>query len=212
MTESKAGTRSKTKEEFRIKVLETARRLFLQKGVDRTSMADLGRVLGVSKPTVYEAFRSKQLLMDAVFEAVAHDVEMDWLMKAAAAPPRFETFLDQTSDGYKRILESPRSVEAFSLLIREGGQQASLTDTFMKKLTIPATQAGRTVIKAAIQSGECAPLDVGLVQKMVDAPLMHVLVDRTLFGKNGMTDGLAHSYIDHSFGALKTLLCGMRVN
>lgn len=170
-------------------------------------MADLGRVLSVSKPTVYEVFRSKQLLMDAVFDAVADDVDMDWLMKAAAKPPRFGAFLDETSNGYKRILDTPRSVEAFSLLIREGGHQEALKDTFVRKLTMPATEAGRTVIKAAIRSGECAPLDVGLVQKMVDAPLMHVLVDRTLFGKDGMADGLAHAYIDNSFSALKTLLC-----
>ena len=92
-------------------------------------------------------------------------------------------------------------------LIREGGQMPGLTNAFVTKLTIPVTEAGRRIISAAITAGECAPLDVAVVQKMVDAPLMHVLVDRTLFGAAGMSAAQVNPYIDHSFGALKTLLC-----
>ena len=62
-------------------------------------------------------------------------------------------------------------------------------------------------MSAAIKAGECAPLEVAVVQKMLDAPLVHVLVDRNLFGPKGLSPALANSYIDHSFSALKTLLC-----
>lgn len=210
MPTRKPTKKARSREEFQQIVLETARQLFLEKGVSRASMADLGRVLGVSKPTVYEAFRSKQQLMDAVFDAVADDVDMGWLSSAVVKPPPFNEFLDETAEAYKRILSSPRSVQAFQLLIQEGGHQVGLTDAFVKKLTLPATQAGRKVIAAAIRSGQCAPLDTVVVQKMVDAPLMHVLVDRTLFGKHGMSDGIVNTYIDNSFSALKTLLCNGR--
>ena len=207
MIDDKPAARTRAKEGFRVRVIETARRLFLEKGVSKTSMADLGRVLGVSKPTVYEAFRSKDLLMDAVFNSVADDVDTAWLTRAVEQPRPFSVFLDDTADGYKRLLATPRSVEAFSLLIREGGQLSGLTDAFVTKYAMPATEAGRRVITAAIGAGECKPLDVTVVQKMIDAPLLHVLVDRTLFGSNGMPQGLVEPYIDHSFGALKTLLC-----
>jgi AcrR family transcriptional regulator len=207
MTDDRPAARTRNKEDFRRRVIETARQLFLQKGVSRTSMADLGRVLGVSKPTVYEAFRSKDLLMDAVFNSVADDVDTTWLTRAIEKPRPFPMFLDDTADGYKRLLTTPRSVEAFSLFIREGGQLSGLTNAFVNKYAMPATEAGQRVISAAIKAGECKPLDVTVVQKMIDAPLLHVLVDRTLFGKNGMPEGLVGPYIDHSFGALKTLLC-----
>lgn len=207
MTETKPVVRARQKEDFRARVIETARRLFLEKGVSRTSMADLGRTLGVSKPTVYEAFRSKDLLMDAVFNSVAGDVDLAWLERAVEVPRPFPVFLDEVADGHKRVLATPRSVDAFSLLIREGGQLAGLTDAFVTKYAIPASEASRRVVSAAIKAGECAPLDVAVVQKMLDAPLVHVLVDRTLFGPKGLSPALANSYIDHSFNALKTLLC-----
>jgi len=207
MTDDKTALRTKSKDDFRGRVVETARRLFLEKGVAKTSMADLARVIGVSKPTVYEAYRSKNHLMDAVFNAVSDDVDMGWIAHGLTNPKPFPYFLDETANGYKRLLADPRSVEAFRLLIREGGQMPGLTNAFVTKLTIPVTEAGRRIISAAITAGECAPLDVAVVQKMVDAPLMHVLVDRTLFGAAGMSAAQVNPYIDHSFGALKTLLC-----
>lgn len=207
MTDDKPSARTRTKENFKLRVIETARKLFLEKGVGKTSMADLGRVLGVSKPTVYEAYRSKQQLMDAVFNSVADDVDMKWLHHAVEQPRPFHVFLDDTAKEYKRLLETPRTVEAFSLFIREGGQLTGLTDSFLTRYAIPATEASRRVISAAIAAGECKRLDVTLVQKMIDAPLLHVLVDRTLFGSNGMPHRLVGPYIDNSFGALKTQLC-----
>jgi AcrR family transcriptional regulator len=65
----KRPVRTRTKEQFKADLVEAARRLFLERGVQGTSMADLGRELGVSKPTVYEAFENKQALIDAVFHS-----------------------------------------------------------------------------------------------------------------------------------------------
>lgn len=73
-------------------------------------MADLGRTLGVSKPTVYEVFRSKNLLMDAVFKSVADDVDLGWLERAVETPQPFPVFLDEMADGHKRVLSTPTAL------------------------------------------------------------------------------------------------------
>lgn len=202
-----AQARMKNRDEFRDVVIQTARRLYLTHGISQTSMADLGKELGVSKPTVYEVFPSKQLLIDAVFKSAVDDVDYGWILRAAEDKPPLSLFLDQTALGFKRLISSPRSVEAFSLLIREGGHSEELTEAFARYLSIPASTSARTYISHLISTGQCLPLDVEVIQKMITAPLFHAMLDRTLLRANSMNPGLVSSYIDGSMAALKSLLC-----
>jgi AcrR family transcriptional regulator len=202
-----AQTRSRNRDQFREKVVVAARRMFLERGIDQTSMALLGQELGVSKPTLYEVFPSKQILLEAVFKSAADDVDYGWIIKGGEELPPLRLFLDQTAEGYKRLISSPRSVEAFSLLIREGGHSSQVKDAFERYLAIPATTAAKKLIKNAISTGECVPMDVEVVQKMMSAPLFHVVLDRTLFGDRGMKPALVEAYIDAAVAGLKALLC-----
>jgi AcrR family transcriptional regulator len=181
--------------------------MFLERGINQTSMALLGQELGVSKPTLYEVFPSKQLLLQAVFKLTADDVDYGWILRAGEELPPFRVFIDQTGVGYKKLMSSPRSIEAFRLLIREGGHSTELLEAFGRNLAIPATTAARKLIAHSISIGECVPMDVEVVQKLMSAPLYHVVLDRTLFGERGMQAALVEAYVDASMAALKALLC-----
>ena len=202
-----AQARSRDRVLFREEVVRVARRIFLDRGIDQTSMALLGQELGVSKPTLYEVFQSKMLLLDAVFKSTADDVDYGWILRAGEELPPFRVFIDQTGEGYKKLISSPRSMEAFRLLVREGGHSAELLDSFLRNLSIPATTAARKLIAHSISIGECVPMDVEVVQKLMSAPLYHVVLDRTLFGEQSMKPVLVEAYIDASMAALKALLC-----
>jgi len=200
-------TRSRNRDQFREEVVLVARRMFLERGIDQTSMALLGQELGVSKPTVYEIFPSKQTLLEAVFKSAADDVDYGWILKGAEELPPLRVFLDQTAEGYKRLVSSTRSAEAFSLLIREGGHSSEVRDAFGRYLAVPATTAAKKLIAHSISTGQCVPMDVEIVQKMMAAPLYHVVLDRTLFGDRGMKPALVEAYIDAAVTGLKALLC-----
>jgi AcrR family transcriptional regulator len=202
-----ARARSRDRVLFREEVVQVARRIFLERGIDQTSMALLGQKLGVSKPTLYEVFPSKKLLLEAVFKSTADDVDYGWILRAGEELPPFRVFIDQTGEGYKKLMSSPRSIEAFRLLIREGGHSTELSEAFGRNLSIPATTAARKLIAHSISIGECVSMDVEVVQKLMSAPLYHVVLDRTLFGERGMKPVLAEAYIDASMAALKSLLC-----
>jgi AcrR family transcriptional regulator len=202
-----AQARSRNREQFREEVILVARRMFLERGIDQTSMALLGQELGVSKPTLYEVFPSKQMLLEAVFKSAADDVDYGWILKGGEELPPLRTFLDQTAAGYKNLMSSPRSVEAFSLLVREGGHSSEVKDAFGRYLAIPAATAAKKLITHAISTGQCVPMDVEIVQKMMSAPLYHVVMDRTLFGDRGMKPALVEAYIDAAVAGLKALLC-----
>jgi len=181
--------------------------MFLERGIDQTSMALLGQALGVSKPTLYEVFPSKQILLEAVFKSAADDVDYGWILRGGEELPPLRVFLDQTAEGYKKLMSSPRSIEAFSLLVREGGHSSEVKDAFGRYLAIPATTAAKKLITHAISIGQCIPMDVDVVQKMMSAPLFHVVLDRTLFGDRGMNPALVEAYIDAAVAGLKALLC-----
>jgi|JI9StandDraft_2_1071091.scaffolds.fasta_scaffold92195_1 AcrR family transcriptional regulator len=202
-----AQARSRNRDQFREDVVLVARKMFLERGIDQTSMALLGQALGVSKPTLYEVFPSKQILLEAVFKSAADDVDYGWILRGGEELPPLRVFLDQTAEGYKKLMSSPRSIEAFSLLVREGGHSSEVKDAFGRYLAIPATTAAKKLITHAISIGQCIPMDVDVVQKMMSAPLFHVVLDRTLFGDRGMNPALVEAYIDAAVAGLKALLC-----
>lgn len=200
--------RARSREQFRSDLVDAARRLFLRKGVQATSMADLGRELGVSKPTVYEAFESKQALIDAVFHAAALDADLSWLMEDLKSPPPFATLLDHTAESYKNFLNSPRSVEVFQLVIREGVHSNDMLSAFATHLAGPSRAAMRKLVGIAMERGECVEMPLDVAQRMLVAPLYFLMLDRAMFGEGAMSHEAALAYIDHSFAALKSHLCG----
>lgn len=64
-------------------ILEAAQRLFLDRGFDGTTMDHVTAAAGVSKPTLYNHFASKDALFAAVVDATT--VEVGGVMKAMAA-------------------------------------------------------------------------------------------------------------------------------
>jgi AcrR family transcriptional regulator len=50
----------------RLGILDAAARLFASKGVDRTSMDDIGRACGLEKPSLYHYFPSKKAILSEV--------------------------------------------------------------------------------------------------------------------------------------------------
>lgn len=197
----------KLKEQFKASVIQKARELFLENGVEATSMADLGRALGVSKPTVYEAFASKQALVDAVFFAAAEDVDLTWLKEAMLTPPPFDEFLDRMADAYKDYLKSPKRAEVFQLVVREGSHSTDLRRAFGNRLAVPSALAVKKIVNCAKEQGQCKPMSTEVIQKMLVAPMYFLMIDKAMFGENAMPMDAAIAYVDHSFAALKSHLC-----
>ena len=88
--------RNKSPEETVARILEVARRLFMEKGYDNTTIQDIVDQLGgLSKGAVYHHFKSKEEIMDAVcdqmfydnnpFEAVRHRTDLNALEKLREA-------------------------------------------------------------------------------------------------------------------------------
>jgi TetR/AcrR family fatty acid metabolism transcriptional regulator len=85
----------------RTRIINAAIQVFARKGLERGKIADIARVAGIGKGTVYEYFRSKEELFQAIEETVLEEMSAA-LSTIAAAPlaPRekLRAILDESID------------------------------------------------------------------------------------------------------------------
>ncbi|QNE47228.1 TetR/AcrR family transcriptional regulator [Glaciihabitans sp. INWT7] len=70
-TDSRETPRARAKADRRTALLDSAARLFAERGFDRVSMEDLGSAAGVSGPAVYRHFPGKQSVLAALLTDVS---------------------------------------------------------------------------------------------------------------------------------------------
>ncbi|MDT4934913.1 MAG: hypothetical protein QOK11_2805 [Pseudonocardiales bacterium] len=89
-------------------ILDTAAELFASKGVDRTSMDDIGRGCGLEKPSLYHYFKSKKAILAGVLSLGVDDLIQDAyaVMAADIADPavKLERLLHSHSRNFDRKL------------------------------------------------------------------------------------------------------------
>ena len=76
---------SKEPAERRQEILDTAMRLFWEKGYEKTSIADIAQAIGVAQGLCYRYFSSKEDLLEAGLEQYAHHLVQKMLPEDAGA-------------------------------------------------------------------------------------------------------------------------------
>jgi len=82
----KAKSKSKEKDTRRL-IIEAAKRLFLQMGFDKTTVADIARELQMSPANVYRYFAAKSEINEAVCMDLLGKIEAEGEKIAASATP-----------------------------------------------------------------------------------------------------------------------------
>jgi AcrR family transcriptional regulator len=83
LTQAEAGLRSRKKAKRRDEIIAAARTLFARQGIDATTMADIAASAGISAPTVFNYFGSKDgvliaLISEGTTQAREGDRELHW--------------------------------------------------------------------------------------------------------------------------------------
>jgi len=105
----------------RPQIIEAATGIFLRYGYERTTMADIAKASGVSRPTLYSSFSDKERIYRAVLEAMAAE-KLAELRQGLAAHEDLEGRLHYaceawTIEGYELVRGNSDAKDLFDLAI-----------------------------------------------------------------------------------------------
>jgi AcrR family transcriptional regulator len=198
--------KNKDRDAWQREIVAVATRLFLEKGYDATSMEEVAAAMGVSKPTIYEDFNGKQVLLEAVVDHAIKAYDMSWLDAALRDAMPFDAFVDRLADEVWMGRGASANPPILQLLLREGPRSPALVATYVQRMREPGRGAILDIISSAMARGECRRLDPLVVQHMLLAPAAYLTLQRVLFGENSMSRELTQGYLDASLQALKDSL------
>ncbi len=102
----------------RAQILEGAWKVFVEIGLSGASVDRLAEEAGVSKPTLYKYFESKEAIFLTLITEHVRSVEGGrFTLKASMGPP--ETLLKELGIGFLTALMQQRTLDAFRLLVSE---------------------------------------------------------------------------------------------
>jgi AcrR family transcriptional regulator len=181
MARRKGGTGlSANADEARQQILSAAEQVILRYGVAKTTMDDIGKEAGVSRPTVYRYFGDRDALLRALIERRSRML----FDRARVFITRHETFGEQLVEGLiylvdhgrrdpiVRVLVSPEHMELATTLVGGSGLAAELTG-----------EMWQPILEKAAQRGEIRPdLDLDYVAEWL-ALVQFILVGRLDFSR-----------------------------
>ena len=177
------GPRARAK---RDQILGAARRLFLERGFERTSMEAIRAEAGVSKPTLYSYYPGKEALFDAVLRGLMEGPQ-DWLPEASELSLESREDLRRALSGIAaRAIENfmhPEYLALARVVIAETPRFPQLGDLFRSVTMERNSRAMSSLVERASRRGLVDVPDTETVWRMLAGPLLtYVIQDGLLEG------------------------------
>lgn len=185
MTKAKAAPVATTDESVgqadkRQKILDAATRVFLARGYGETSMDRVAQESGAARRTLYNQFKSKEALFEAMVARI-------WSGFPVIDITRDEASLTDPRHGLIRLGQAvadfwvpPESVAFLRMVIAEGPRFPALTKTFLDKGKVPAMTAVADYLAALSKRKLVAIKDPKIAARqflgLIDEPLLWVRV------------------------------------
>ncbi|WP_088889689.1 TetR/AcrR family transcriptional regulator [Leptolyngbya ohadii] len=140
MTSSKPTPSRTLSSEKTAAILEGAMQVFLEQGYMGTTMDRVAAAAGVSKPTVYNHFRDKETLFNALVEQWVHKTQwltlpQEMLQSSSQSP---EKVLRQLANNMlDSCIDSPEKVTFIRMILGESGRFPELGRAFVEHMDKP---------------------------------------------------------------------------
>jgi AcrR family transcriptional regulator len=133
-----APLRQEQAQATRLRILEAARKLFIERGYAAVTVQDIAASAGVAYPTVYAIFRTKPALARGIIDAAFEVEDVGYLISEARASPDPEVWLRTVATVSRRLNERFASVIRF---MRESGDPDLHADALKLEARRHRTQA-----------------------------------------------------------------------
>jgi len=174
---------TRRKEERAPEILEAALACFAEKGFAGTRMDDIAARAGITKGTIYLYFESKE----AVFKALARQSIGE---RIAAVTQQLQTAEGPAADQLRFVLSTLGHFAATSdrvvlprVLLAEAGNFPELAEFWRKEIIDRGLGLFAMIIERGMARGEFRKLEPAHAARLCVAPLLIMILWRTLFGK-----------------------------
>lgn len=143
-------------------ILNAAFELFLERGLDGTSIEQVARRAGVTRATVYRRFATKDDLLFSVIELPREVAALD-PERILVAPP------EETIKGWAALLSTPASVQLLRRIVGASADNFELMKRYWELFIAPR----RAALKEMLRPGFPPGTDLGIVLDMVGGALFY---------------------------------------
>jgi AcrR family transcriptional regulator len=181
MARRKAGTGlSADADEARQQILAAAERVIQRYGVPKTTMDDIGKEAGVSRPTVYRYFGDRDALLRALIERRSRML----FERARTFILSHDTFADQIVEGLVYLVDHGRKDPIVRILVSPEHMELAMPLVGGSNLATELTaEMWEPILRRAIERGEIrADLDMAAVAEWL-ALVQFILVGRLDFAR-----------------------------
>lgn len=179
-------------QERRKQLIDTALKLFAEKGMERTSIKDIATEAGVAQGLLYHYFRSKDELLYAIIGQYNPLPEMSMLLTGAESRPARDVLMQMAERAYALIAERRDIV---MLILREVAVRPDLQQG-IRMLQSVAFNLFTRYLNARIAAGELRPHDPEVTARMLVGSILAL----------HLTNAPAETYLP---GVVDTLLRGI---
>ena len=170
--------RERRKEARPGELLQAALDLFVERGFAATRSEEVAARAGVSKGTLFLYFPSKEELFKAVVVENLAGRFTEWNQE-------FETFEGTSADMLRYCMRiwwervgATKASGLTKLMMSEGNNFPELAAFYRREVVLPGHDLLRRILQRGIDSGEFAPVDVGLAIYTIVAPMIFLMLSR----------------------------------
>ena len=177
-------------------LVAAALEVFVERGFEATTLAEVARRAGVTKGTIYLYFENKE----ALFKAVVRETIVPVIAQGEALARSFtgsaRELLEQLVREYWRLVGETALAGIPKLMMAEAATFPELTRFYYDEVVTRGHRLMAGVIERGVKNGEFRPVDVMLAAKLAMSPLMHATVVRRAFA-SCMPEGFnVQAYLD----------------
>jgi TetR/AcrR family transcriptional regulator len=141
------------------RIIEAARKTFIEKGFAQTSMSDIAQAAGINRPTLHYYFRTKDIMFQAVYGGILKSILPKIQVVASTPGLTLEEGLSIIIDAYYDLFVENPSLPLF--IMRELDRNADLmTSTLEKAGFMDVLWNLRDMIQEMIARGEIRQVPV----------------------------------------------------
>ena len=175
------------------RIIREARRLFIERGFENTSMSDIAQAAGINRPALHYYFRTKEKMFSAVFSDIIASVvpKIEYILtKDRPIGERIGEIVDEYLETFKEYPYLP------AFILGEANRDISHLEVTVKDMGMPEYFVRiRESLQAEMAAGRLRPVPIYDVMFAFYGLMLFPVLSRNMVNAVFVTEDLSYSDI-----------------